>query len=86
MECIWAMNVIATKGNNVLLHIKSAKEVSLFILQSQQSLEVGNFSKIMVELETDVVDILSLDVQSILEFLLVVGVVNEFGLNQELIS
>ena len=80
------MNVIATKGNNVLLHIKSAKEVSLFILQSQQSLEVGNFSKIMVELETDVVDILSLDVQSILEFLLVVGVVNEFGLNQELIS
>lgn len=40
----------------------------------------------MIELETDVIDVLSLDVQSVFEFLLVVRVVNEFSLNQELIS
>lgn len=80
MERLGAVEVVASESNNVLQDVSLNKEISLEVLQCQKSNEVGSLLEVVVELETNVVHILSLDVEGVLEFLLVVKVVNEINL------
>ena len=75
MVVVGAMMVSATGGHGLLEHIRLYEEISLLVLEGQHGHEALQGGGVVLELVTQVILVLELDVQRVLEnFLGISGV------------